>query len=75
MRHHRAAREGGGQTLSGLRGSLWSIKRRLFSLHLVSMRETLLPNTQLWQVHVYYPEWICSHCCLLVPHVTWQLIP
>ena len=66
VRHHRTAREGEGQTLSRHKGSLWSIKGRLFPLHLLSIRrETLLRNTQLKQVHLYYLEWIWSHCC---PH-------
>ena len=65
VQHHRTAREGEGWTLSGQKGCLWSIKGRLFPLHLVSMRETLLPKAQLRRVHLYYLEWIWSHCC---PH-------
>ena len=45
--------------------SFWSIKGRLFPLHLVSMRETLLPKAQLRRVHLYYLERIWSHGC---PH-------
>ena len=51
--------------------SFWSIKGRLFPLHLVSMRETLLPKAQLRRVHLYYLEWIWSHCC--PPHLTGSL--
>ena len=64
VRLHRSAREGEGQTRSGHKGSLWSIRGRLFPLHLLSMRrETLLRNTQLKQVHLCYLEvesWLSS---------------
>ena len=69
VQHHRTAREGEGQTRSGHKGSLWSIKgdcKGRLPLHLLSMRrETLLRNTQLKQVHLYYLERIWSQFC---PH-------
>ena len=65
VRHHRTVREREGQTPSGHKGCLWSIKWRLFPLHLVSMRETLLPKAQMRQVYLYYLEQMWSHCC---PH-------
>ena len=65
VRHHRTAREEEGQTQSGHKGSLWSIKGRLFPLHILSMRRDSPPNTQLKQVHLYYLEQIWSHGC---PH-------
>ena len=62
VRHHRTVREGEGRTPSGHKGCLWSIKGRLFPLHLVSVRETLLPKAQLRWVHLYYLERTWSHC-------------
>ena len=67
VRHHRTAIEEG-RTLSGHKECLWSIKGRLFPLHLVSMRETLLPKAQPKWVHLHYLVQICSH---RTPHRPW----
>ena len=65
VRHDRTAREGEGWTPSRHNGCYCSIKGKIFPLPLISMMETLLPNTQLRRVHLYYLEKIWSHCC---PH-------
>ena len=67
MRQHRTAREEG-RTLSGHKECLWSTKGRLFPLHLVSMRETLLPKAQPRWVHLHYHVQIGTLC---TPHRPW----
>ena len=65
VRHHRTVREREGRTPSGTRDASGPSNEDCSPLHLISMRETLLPKAQLKQVHLYYLEWIWSHCC---PH-------
>ena len=69
VQHHRTAREEKDRpdpdTSDPSGPSKEDCKERL-PLHLLSMRrETLLRNTQLKQVHLYYLEWIWSQFC---PH-------